>query len=1562
MNKVASRPARAGLDTGFVNQRPARHRRSEWRQALLLAGFGWIALMAGPAVAQTNAGCTPVTGSDWMTAANPLAQAIRPRDCATVEQSPPDFRWPEASSSASYSLTLIYPDGHARTLPATQNWRNWDETLPAGTYSWRVTYSGGTSLQRKFTVASNARPFLVPPPATLISTITAKPHPRSLPDATTLATMKSQRQTLISALLTDVNSRLTAALPSAGSGANDAFNYSKYALSSLQACVFTGQDSYCNDAIRRVANLASWDPSGATSYTAAGVDMAARYLTWTVATGYDWLYPRLNSTQRSQLLTNIRTRNGAMYNDVIGSRSRLATTPRDSHGNQTLSFVADIAALVLGDLSDANTWATNSLPLALNAVSPWGDDEGGFANANTQGIWDMGETLPVWVQLRYMTGVDLAQKAWVRNWSRWLTYFTPPGMPGGTTVFGDGFEMNELEHQARYGKGYIYFAPSPLGRWHASQLSGETARIEYLMAPPADFTGVQPFPAGTPNALALTAIGQVAMHSDLSSAGRTSIYFKSSPPPYGAFNHSHADQNGFVINAGGQRLAIESGYYDGYKTAHWLNWYHTTQAKNAITYDGGVGQLFYEKDGKMGYGKLTGFTTTSGYDIVTGDATQAYGGALTKAVRSMVYLRPNLIVVYDNLASATARQWEWNIHSLNQMAVASNTQVMIQNGTQKLCITQLAGPAVNFSQTSQFSTAPTSGAQQWHGRFTSTTRLAATEFVTLLNVGCTTTTASARKATDGTWTIPVGDRTVSIGATGGISVAATATASTSTGTTSGTTTGTTTTTSPAISTTTTTTTTTAPTTTTTSPTTTTTATTAATATTATTSGLPSTNTRAVATFESIGLYWTPPSNPGTAGCSIRYQKAGETTWHDGYPMWYDARNGECRGSIVQVSPASTYTVQFAMPGQAPVAQTTVQTWDPAFPIAKTISVPSGSTTYAITEGGSPSGYVLYTSPTGTRSTIDVANKSLYNVTVSAPYVIIRGLTLKGGQQDGIRLLKGAHHVVIEDNDISGWGRFRANSTEGALGMDYDSGIHAVCSDLSLTQVVIQRNKIHDPRYTANSWSTAHPEGPQGISFENCGGNHVIRYNEVTGGTSGNYYNDGIGGCCNFTTAGFPYSDTDIHGNIVMNTWDDGIESEGGNRNVRIWGNYLDQTSIGIATTVVATGPAYIFRNVYNRSRQYKLSSLDSGGRNVFAKSGSQSSTIGGGRRYIFHNTLLQATQSGLLYPLGAGGGIGNAGTSITNTVSRNNIFHIWKTNWQVIEGAGSDNSFGYDLYNGSLGGATETSGINGVPIYQSGNGWTSEAGGMYQLATNSPGYDRGQRLANFNDGFTGAGPDIGAHEAGTPAMVFGVKGGGTASTTGTTSGSTTTTGSTGTSSGTTSGNTTGSTGTTGGTTTTSTPYTGTPFAVPGSFEAENFDRGGEGIGYHDTTASNLGGQYRTSEGVDLIASTDSAGGSYVINNFATGEWLAYTVNIAASARYVIALRVANNYPTTPSFRLELDGVSISGNVPIPATGSWSTFQWVSAPAVTLPAGRHVLRIYAAQNYFNLNSVRITTAP
>src|SRR5262249_59116685 len=157
--------------------------------------------------------------------------------------------------------------------------------------------------------------------------------------------------------------------------------------------------------------------------------------------------------------------------------------------------------------------------------------------------------------------------------------------------------------------------------------------------------------------------------------------------------------------------------------------------------------------------------------------------------------------------------------------------------------------------------------------------------------------------------------------------------------------------------------------------------------------------------------------------------------------------------------------------------------------------------------------------------------------------------------------------------------------------------------------------------------------------------------------------------------------------------------------------------------------------------------------------------------------------------------------------------------------------------------------------------------------------------------------------------------------------------------------------------TTSSPYSGTPIALPATFEASKFHKGGEGVAYHDLVPGNAGGQFRLTEDVDIIASTDTAGGPYAINNFQTGEWLAYTVNVPSNANYDLAIRASSNMPTTGTFHMEVDGADVTGAVSVPNTGGWSTFQWFGKQNVALTAGKHVIKVVSDQQYFNMSAVR-----
>jgi hypothetical protein len=136
----------------------------------------------------------------------------------------------------------------------------------------------------------------------------------------------------------------------------------------------------------------------------------------------------------------------------------------------------------------------------------------------------------------------------------------------------------------------------------------------------------------------------------------------------------------------------------------------------------------------------------------------------------------------------------------------------------------------------------------------------------------------------------------------------------------------------------------------------------------------------------------------------------------------------------------------------------------------------------------------------------------------------------------------------------------------------------------------------------------------------------------------------------------------------------------------------------------------------------------------------------------------------------------------------------------------------------------------------------------------------------------------------------------------------------------------------------STPYGGTPVSLPGTIEAEQFDSGGEGVAYHDTSAGNSGGAFRSND-VDIEA---ASGGGYDVGWISAGEWLQYTVNVSAAGSYSLAFRVAC-LGAGGTLHVEANGVNITGPVTVPDTGWWQTWQTVTR-TVTLASGVQTLRV------------------
>ena len=520
------------------------------------------------------------------------------------------------------------------------------------------------------------------------------------------------------------------------------------------------------------------------------------------------------------------------------------------------------------------------------------------------------------------------------------------------------------------------------------------------------------------------------------------------------------------------------------------------------------------------------------------------------------------------------------------------------------------------------------------------------------------------------------------------------------------------------------------------------------------------NPYAILTYECAGIYWKMEEDEA---CNIWYKAKTEKEWKQGLDLVYDNRDGEYRGSIVDLNSNTLYEIKLQAGNKK--AELQVATRNDKFPVGKVTELLAGVSDQPvrITESGTPEAYHLITVPDGTKSVLNLKNSYDYGIEIDADYVIVRGLSIRNAAIHGILIRTNRHDIVIEQCYIAFWGRIGGPESYGNFEGASDSGIFAESGTSNLT---IQRNLIEDPRGASNDWERGHPDGPQGITVWESKGGNVIRYNEIVS-TEDHGFNDAISGGKNFSYTGNMNRDADIYGNIIRSAWDDAIECEGGNTNVRIWGNYIYRFFNGIATASTSKGPLYIFRNVAGESRRSHRNST--GG--SFIKTGERNE-FGGGRRFVFHNTILQPDGVTSVF----------SGHITPNCVTRNNIFDV-VGNLAPNQDKEPASDYDYDYFSGNNKGvAKEEHGISfnvtpgGTRLYRSSYSlefyprssinsmsWEKQLytfGGKKLNVTpviwiRNPLLDSGVVIPGFNDNFSGDAPDLGAFETGKPPLEFG---------------------------------------------------------------------------------------------------------------------------------------------------------------------------------------------------------------
>jgi len=720
--------------------------------------LAWIAALA-PALA---AGAPVLSdGPD-----RPGEWGFRPADGSTSQVTPPAFVWRRQKDAASYALQCARkPDFTHVTYEVSEiayNCHCPPEVFAPGQWYWRYRFTdkSGTaspwSSARGFVIPDNAVKFPMPPREELLARI-PKTHPRLFVRPEDMGKLRQRAKGDLKPKF-DAMIRQCEKLIKSPPDTTEPPRYPKgtvrkseewrkiwwgnrrrtqAVLSGAATLAFArllgGKDECGHLAKKLLLAAAEWDPKGATGYRyndEAGMPYAYHF-----SRAYTLVYDLLNEAERDLCREVMKARGDEMYAHLC---PRHLWRPYSSHSNRAWHFLGEVGIAFLDEVEGADDWVWFAMNVFYNVYPVWCDDDGGWHEGMS--YWNSYVSRFTWWAdvMRAAMRIDAYDKPYFSRAGYYPMYLMPPNKVGGG--------LGDLVAKRRASQNVplvsILAAQSGNGhwRWYVDQMGGPRETSGYVGFIRGTLPEVEPKePDDLPSSRLFRGIGQAYLNSTIRDArDDVQVVFKSSP--FGTQSHGYEANNSFLLWAYGQRLLIRSGRRDIYGSDHHRNWMWSTRSVNNITVDGrGQGRRT-----AAAKGRITAFRTTPAIDVVVGEAGDAYvgektdddpqGKVLDRFTRAVLFVKPELVVVFDRLVARRPSTFEYWLHALDEMAAPDQHHVEVRAGDVVCPIDFLAPEGLTFSQTNQYdpNPRPRIKLREWHLTATTPTKSKAIEFVTLM--------------------------------------------------------------------------------------------------------------------------------------------------------------------------------------------------------------------------------------------------------------------------------------------------------------------------------------------------------------------------------------------------------------------------------------------------------------------------------------------------------------------------------------------------------------------------------------------------------------------------------------------------------------------------------------------------------------------------------------------------------------------------------------------------------------------------------------------------------------
>jgi hypothetical protein len=441
-----------------------------------------------------------------------------------------------------------------------------------------------------------------------------------------------------------------------------------------QAYLLTNDAKYFQVAKTLGIIVTGWDREGYSGM----VDFSDAKCMLGMALVFDTFYDKLSENEKKLLLEAIHIRATYFYQWY---KNDIETKILSGHFWQHILHYLFQTSLILFDhVDEANHWLSYCYEIFFAKSPILSGESGGWIEGLSYFTMNMETLIDIPLFVRNYTGFDFFKvHPFYKNMANWLIYHVPAG------AVGDGFADNAT-HIYAPGAKYQAFAwemakltREPLFVWYAEKC-GALEPIHLSNEPTLRWTRLAktntlPLPANRGNhifpfARLFVDGGAGSMQSHPGNPEKNLALFMRASP-IGAYGHILAEQNTFNISYRGKRIFFKTGYKLGMDDPHRTGWSQLTKSANGILINGN-GQVI-SSEAAASFKRLIQGSTLA---YVKSDASSAYksnetkeNAGLRKFIRHYLLLPPHTIIVFDELESENPANWQWLLHSENDIQI-----------------------------------------------------------------------------------------------------------------------------------------------------------------------------------------------------------------------------------------------------------------------------------------------------------------------------------------------------------------------------------------------------------------------------------------------------------------------------------------------------------------------------------------------------------------------------------------------------------------------------------------------------------------------------------------------------------------------------------------------------------------------------------------------------------------------------------------------------------------------------------------------------------------------------